>query len=90
MLSWVKSFITFVTISVPRLIYFVLSYSMTLTVSISFIIYWSNSDLPLLAELLVLCVPLRCISSRFELLDSLAVSQYLFTAQRTAARQTRC
>ncbi|KAF8131666.1 hypothetical protein EV363DRAFT_1296435 [Boletus edulis] len=31
MLSWVKSLITFVTISVPRLIYFVLSYSMTLT-----------------------------------------------------------
>jgi hypothetical protein len=33
MLSWVKSLIAFATISVPRLIYFVLSYSMTLTVS---------------------------------------------------------
>ncbi|KAF8433521.1 hypothetical protein L210DRAFT_3763514 [Boletus edulis BED1] len=36
MLSWVKSLITFVTISVPRLIYFVLSYSMTLTLN-----FWS-------------------------------------------------
>lgn len=35
MLSWIKSLITFATISVPRLIYCVLSYSMTLTVSIS-------------------------------------------------------
>jgi len=43
-----------------------------------------------LAELLVLCVPLRRISSRFELLDSLAVSQHLFAAQRAAARQTGC
>lgn len=39
MLSWVKSLITFATISVPRSIYCVLSYSMTLTVSISSIAY---------------------------------------------------
>lgn len=31
-LSWTKSLIAFVTITVPRLIYFVLSYSLTLTV----------------------------------------------------------
>ncbi|KAG8219415.1 hypothetical protein J3R82DRAFT_337 [Butyriboletus roseoflavus] len=36
MLSWAKSLITFATISVPRLIYFVLSYSMTLTLN-----FWS-------------------------------------------------
>ncbi|KAG9313970.1 hypothetical protein JVU11DRAFT_4745 [Chiua virens] len=36
LLSWVKSLIAFVTISVPRLIYFVLSYSLTLTLN-----FWS-------------------------------------------------
>lgn len=52
---------------------------------------WASADATLfLAELLVLCVPLRRISSRFELLDSLAISQHLLAAQRAAARQTRC
>ena len=52
---------------------------------------WASADATLfLAELLVLCIPLRRISSRFELLDSLAISRRLLTAQRAAARQTRC
>ena len=35
LLSWVKALVAFVTISVPKFIYAVLSYSMTLTVMLN-------------------------------------------------------
>ena len=46
----------------------------------------ADSDILFVAQLLVLCVPLRCIRSRSELLDSLAIPQHLLTTQRTTAR----
>ncbi|KAF9225342.1 patatin-domain-containing protein [Gyrodon lividus] len=50
MLSWVKSLIAFTTITIPRFIYFVLSYSMTLTLN-----FWSFAFLFLASAVALNC-----------------------------------
>lgn len=50
LLSWIKSLITFATISIPRLIYSILSYSMTLTLN-----FWT----------LALIVALSCVALNY-------------------------
>jgi hypothetical protein len=89
LLSWVKALVAFATITVPRLIYFILSYSLTLTVRSTLSSSWSplNRYHALPAQLLVLRDALRALGDRPQLLDTISVSERLRTMEGAAIGQ---
>jgi hypothetical protein len=82
LLSWAKALIAFVTISVPRFIYFILSYSMTLTVNIHESYTTNRTPTPntsiCAVKFLVLCDNFCSFCCHVQLLASLPLSQCLF------------
>jgi len=83
LLSWIRSFAAFVTITMPRFVYAILSYSMTLTVGPQYNLglCWFDCFAPLLARFLEFCRYLFPISYCTELLHPVSVSEWLYTIE---------
>lgn len=88
LLSWTKVLVGFATITLPRFIYGVLSYSMTLTVRSTVLSSPPSYLKRTLARILELCNTLRLLCNRPELLDPLQIPQRLHAIERTAACET--
>lgn len=91
-LSWIKALVAFATISVPKFIYAVLSYSMTLTVNARPLLRkWGMSltSSCALAKLLVICTAIRRCCCCSQLLDPVPLSEQIHTTQRATPGQGR-
>lgn len=93
LLSWVKFAVAFVTITIPRLVYATLSYSLTLTVRKtyhSFFIQSTDTELYRLAQLLVLRNSACCWRNRTQLLDPSPVLECVRSSQGTTSQEGEC
>jgi hypothetical protein len=87
LLKWFKSLVAFVTISIPRLIYSILSYSMTLTVGCVLTKSATRNLQPCIAQLLVFRNNVRPRCSGIQLLASIPLPQRVLRVPRTSPRQ---
>src|ERR1700747_108320 len=92
LLTWGKALVTLFTISVPHLIYSLLSYSMTLTVcpiQMPFNPFPALTAQSTAAQLLVICHVILSLGSRTQLLDSGTIPQHLRPVEGTTAPENR-
>lgn len=87
LLKWFKSLIAFVTISIPRLIYSILSYSMTLTVSYLPIESVTHVLRLCIAQFLVFRDNVRTRCCGIQLLAPIPLPQHILRVPRTSPRQ---
>ena len=89
LLKWFKSLVAFITISIPRMIYSILSYSMTLTVSFIPTEFPPSRLEPHTAQFLVLCNNVCARCGGIQLLASIPLSERILRVSRTSSREVR-